>query len=387
MHIGTPEQMDEHDGRITKNHVRTVTMQQIPEIQAALLFQERILARVSRTFALTIPELPGDLRTIVGNAYLLCRIADTIEDDMELTPEAKTRFHDDLNHIVTGKLNPQRFADALIPHLYAQTPDAERELVANSHAVMMVTATFSDQTKASISRCLTIMCRGMPTFQRHVSLAGLSDLDELNQYCYYVAGVVGEMLTDLFCEHSEAIASRRSLLMPLAASFGQGLQMTNILKDFWEDRGGGSCWLPRDIFLHEQCDLTHIQMGQDNNGFQNSMRLLIGITQAHLRNAFKYALLIPPDETGIRNFCLWAIGFAVLSLQKLNHNLDFESGSEVKISRTTVRRVTRMVRWTVRHDRLLSWMFQLVVRGLPETQPTLVKLAVKNQKLPLSELD
>ena len=33
-----------------------------------LAYQERILQDVSRTFALTIPQLPGDLRTVVGNA-------------------------------------------------------------------------------------------------------------------------------------------------------------------------------------------------------------------------------------------------------------------------------------------------------------------------------
>ena len=44
-------------------------------------FQDQILPHVSRTFALTIPQLPMPLRTAVTNAYLLCRIADTIEDE------------------------------------------------------------------------------------------------------------------------------------------------------------------------------------------------------------------------------------------------------------------------------------------------------------------
>ena len=34
---------------------------------------------MSRTFALTIPQLPAALRDVVGNAYLLCRIADGID--------------------------------------------------------------------------------------------------------------------------------------------------------------------------------------------------------------------------------------------------------------------------------------------------------------------
>ena len=56
------------------------------------------------------------------------------------------------------------------------------------------------------------------------------------------------MLTDLFCAYSPEIDARRSRLAPLSTSFGQGLQMTNILKDTWEDRRRGVCWLPRDVF-------------------------------------------------------------------------------------------------------------------------------------------
>ena len=54
---------------------------------------ERILVGVSRTFALTIPQLPEGLREAVTNAYLLCRIADTIEDDPLLDTETKDAFH------------------------------------------------------------------------------------------------------------------------------------------------------------------------------------------------------------------------------------------------------------------------------------------------------
>ena len=51
---------------------------------ADLTYQDEILQGVSRTFALTIPQLPDALEQVVGHAYLLCRIADTIEDDKHL---------------------------------------------------------------------------------------------------------------------------------------------------------------------------------------------------------------------------------------------------------------------------------------------------------------
>ncbi len=56
------------------------------------------------------------------------------------------------------------------------------------------------------------------------------------------------MLTELFCEYSPALARNRAALQGIAVSFAQGLQMTNILKDVWEDRSRGACWLPQEVF-------------------------------------------------------------------------------------------------------------------------------------------
>ncbi len=95
----------------------------------------------------------------------------------------------------------------------------------------------------------------MPRFQFNASLQGLARSSDLDDYCYYVAGVVGEMLTDLFCDYSADIAGRRPALNALAASFAQGLQMTNILKDVWEDRSRGACWLPQEVFTRHGVDL------------------------------------------------------------------------------------------------------------------------------------
>src|ERR1700732_1064622 len=50
---------------------------------SALDFARNIIGRVSRTFAIGIGVLPGDLGKAVLTGYLLCRIADTIEDDGE----------------------------------------------------------------------------------------------------------------------------------------------------------------------------------------------------------------------------------------------------------------------------------------------------------------
>ena len=84
----------------------------------------------------------------------------------------------------------------------------------------------------------------------------------MDKYCYFVAGVVGEMLTELFCDYSQEINQHYDELMTLAVSFGQGLQMTNILKDIWEDQSRDMCWLPRDVFEKYGLDLSHLSDGR-----------------------------------------------------------------------------------------------------------------------------
>jgi farnesyl-diphosphate farnesyltransferase len=78
--------------------------------------------------------------------------------------------------------------------------------------------------------------------------------------------------------------------------------------------------------------------------------------------------LIPPHETGIRNFCLWAIGMAVLTLRKINKHKDFASGQQVKISRRSVKATIIAARLTASHDPLLRSLFYLAGRGLPSLQ-------------------
>lgn len=57
-------------------------------------FCRDILPAVSRTFALSIRLLPGDLGAAVRCAYLVCRIADTIEDEATMSAEGKARLFD-----------------------------------------------------------------------------------------------------------------------------------------------------------------------------------------------------------------------------------------------------------------------------------------------------
>ncbi|MDE3021699.1 MAG: squalene/phytoene synthase family protein [Pseudomonadota bacterium] len=332
------------------------------------LFQKGLLAGVSRTFALTIPELPGPLVGVVGNAYLLCRIVDTIEDETILQVDGKREFYGRFVQALEDREDPQRWADDLRPLLSESASIHERELVNAIPRVIRIMHGFRPAQRDAISECLRIMTSGMAEFQERKTLSGLKDLAEHERYCYYVAGVVGEMLTRLFCEYSADIARNGEALMAHAVAFGQGLQMTNILKDIWEDRHKGACWLPRDVFIAYQCELADLESGRYPSGFSEGLNRLIAEALVCLKGALEYTLLIPREEEGIRNFCFWAIGMAVLTLRKLHRHPDFSSGSQVKITRRSVAATIALTRFTARRDRWLRQLFVILNLGLPRPE-------------------
>jgi farnesyl-diphosphate farnesyltransferase len=330
-----------------------------------LSYQARILPDVSRTFALTIPELPTELVDVVSNAYLLCRLADTIEDDAGMTSDAKSAFMAEFLAVLHDEADAEEFARRLLAELSPLTSEAERDLVANTAAVLRITSGFSETQRHAMLRCVTTMGRGMPEFQQHKSLEGLPGLVDLDRYCYFVAGIVGEMLTDLFCEHCPELDGQRDEMMNLAVCFGQGLQMTNILKDVWEDRDSGTCWLPRSLFQDLNGGLAGAMQERDSEALTEGIRELVGIAHAHLQAAMKYARMIPRSEPGIRRFCLWAIGMAVLTLQKICANPGYVSSDQVKISRRSVKATIALCNLSQRSDRMLTLLFDLASRGLP----------------------
>lgn len=343
---------------ITINHSELLVNLPDNDLQAVLL------EGVSRTFALTIPQLPPALYPAVANAYLLCRIVDTIEDEISLTAAQKKFFCGAFIKVVKTSQHAQAFSKQLAPLLSEQTIPAEHSLIRLIPRVIAITHSLEKAQIEALATCVEVMAQGMPIFQALDLHAGLPTLADMDKYCYYVAGCVGEMLARLFCHYSAEIALHEQELLRLSVSFGQGLQMTNILKDIWDDAERGVCWLPQDIFTETGFDLKNLTPESNSEKFRCGLEHLISITLQHLEDALHYTLLIPSHETGIRKFCLWALGMAVLTLRKIKQNLSFNQSSQVKISRNSVKATILITQLTVRSDKLLSLLFNQLSKEL-----------------------
>ncbi len=353
--------MTENDRKTPVSEPESV---EILNLESALAFQKESLQAVSRTFALTIPRLPNGLREAVGNGYLLCRIADTIEDDPNLPYAEKAYWQKRFLEVVEGRDSAANFACEYGSVMAASLSAGEHELIRNTPLVIRLTHSFNPAQRTALARCVRIMGTGMAEFQQQASRSGLPDGAAMDRYCYVVAGVVGEMLTSLFVDYEPRLCSKEEEMQRLAISFGQGLQMTNILKDIWTDWERGVLWLPRSCLLAHGCHPEMLHPGTEDPGFRGALLELIQMAATHLANAMQYTMKIPADQTGMRDFCLWAIAMAVLTLRRISANPHFCSGEEVKIGRDSVYRVVWMTRFLHRSNGLLDLAFRVGAKPL-----------------------
>ena len=333
-------------------------------------FQAEMLQGVARSFALTTAQLPPALRGAGANVYLLCRIADTIEDDPALSPAQKEAFSERWVEVVSGGGSAAAFARDLGARLSAATA-AERRLIADAERVVAINHRLRAPQRRAIERCVRIMTRGMVEFQHRATPDGLADIAHLDRYCYHVAGVVGETLTELYCDYSAAIARRREELLRLSVPFGQGLQMINVLKDMWEDKRRGVCWLPQDVFRDAGIDdLRTLRPGHADPSFVRGLTTLVAITRRRLADALRYVQILPARETGIRRSCLWPLGLAVLTLKRIHAAPAFTTGRQVKVPRRTVWAVAGTTALLARSNPALRLLFAGLTRGLPRPAPS-----------------
>ena len=331
----------------------------------AVAHQDTALRQVSKTFALTIPRLPEPLRIVVANAYLLCRIADTIEDEPALPPAAKRSLEEAFLDAVTGRTRAAAFARHAQALLSTQTPEAERALLGRLPLVLWITHALNPVQRSAIVRCLRVMTEGMCAFQQEASPAGLTSLRELDRYCYCVAGVVGEMLTELIVDYEPALAPRRSQLLPASLSFGHGLQLANILKDQWEDRSRGICWLPQDVFAKHGVCLAELQPGPQGPAYAAAQAQMIGLAHAYLYRAVDYALMMPARHAGIRDFILWSIGLALVGLRHLHACTGPSRGLNALSPRSEAAGAIFTAKLLARHDIAVRCWFAAWSRPLP----------------------
>jgi farnesyl-diphosphate farnesyltransferase len=225
---------------------------------------EDLLEKTSRTFALSIPVLPEPTRREVMIAYLLFRIADTFEDASHWAPEDRIAALSDFKVLLQRDDGPR--AESLARTWVAKNVASHagyRELMAETPFVLDAFFALSPGAIAPIREHVGRSADGMASIvarTRDGSLT-LHSIRELQDYCYLVAGIVGEMLSELFLLDRPALSGVADFLRERASTFGEALQLVNILKDSADDAEEGRRYLPEEVPRAEVFALARHDLG------------------------------------------------------------------------------------------------------------------------------
>ena len=307
-------------------------------IREAERFGNAILPDVSRTFAISIRFLPGTLGRAVLTAYLLCRIADTIEDDRSTAPEQRARLLEEFLRTLTDR----DAADAFPGRVAGLKGDAAHlALVARTDLVLVLLRTLPQRTRDRVAHWVREMGLGMAKFVRtYPGGIRIQTLAEYKEYCYYVAGTVGCLLTELWHEHASAVGKREfERLWVKCQAFGEALQTVNILKDIaWDAQHENSIYIPATDLAAQGSGHETLLSPQHVERNHKAVAHFIDLARIDLDDALEYILLIPRRALAIRAFCVLPLLFAYATLRDLSGSRAMLTvGGTVKISRREVK--------------------------------------------------
>lgn len=316
-----------------------------------------LLPRVSRTFALGIKLLPARLEAPVRLGYLLCRIADTIEDELAMAPERKAQLLDEFSACFKDSRQADAFGEC-IGELRAN--DDYVELVSQTGAVFAGFRALDAPTRAILEHWVTEMVAGMRRIVLdHPDGIRLGSLDAFREYCYYVAGTVGHLLTELWREHSAFVGQATyERLLEDCEAFGEALQTVNILKDIaWDAEHENAIFVPADL-LHATGS-GHDALLREDRRTANRAALtpLMDLANSDIERGLRYIEAIPAAAMRIRLFCALPLLFAIATMRELEGSDEMLiPGSAVKIGRPEVRALVIAGSTSALTNRTLRWL-------------------------------
>ena len=330
-------------------------------LQRAERFGHEILPRVSRTFALSIRALPGPLGRAVLAAYLVCRVADTIEDDPALPAGEKAALLEALLEALDDAVAADRLP-ARLARLAGEP--AHVALCANADLVLVLYRALGEPSRGHVRRWVREMVTGMRQFVlRYPHGIRIETLEEYREYCYYVAGTVGYMLTDLWHAHAPSIdAARYGVLRERCRAFAEALQTVNILKDVATDaQTENSIYVPARALAEHGSGHATLLSAEHRARNLAAIEELVQLARQDCDLALEYLVLLPRRALAIRLFCLLPLVFCFATLRELGRpDAMLRPGRPVKIARGEVRALLAAAPLVVGSNTLVRWLMRRV---------------------------
>ncbi|HLS66148.1 MAG TPA: phytoene/squalene synthase family protein [Pseudogracilibacillus sp.] len=209
----------------------------------------RVLKETSRTFYIPITLLNKQLRLTVGSAYLCMRAIDEIEDHETMDKEIKVHLLRETKQLLEREepFDREAYDTLLTPHR-TLLPEVTLRLAEWIDVC-------PDGIERKVRESTAEMAGGMADWVEKDFV--IHSKDDLDNYTYYVAGLVGVMLSDIWRWYDGTETDYN-----LAIGFGRGLQAVNILRNQHEDYAERGVrfipdgWTRDDVFAYARDNLT-----------------------------------------------------------------------------------------------------------------------------------
>ena len=307
---------------------------------------QQTLPKVSRTFALNIGVLRGDLHRSMLLVYLICRTVDTVEDSPSLPANIKVRFLGRFPQIFeeeSWEMSLQEWIDGLIKAGLDGAP-ADVDLLRHGRDVIGCFKQLPRQYQLPGEKLFGIMSNGMADIIERFpdERIALKDVPDLELYCYYVAGSVGEFLQEAFYQTCKIPEYRTEEFKKLCISYGLGLQMTNIAKDIYKDYQRGQRFFPHSFLENAGIKESQFLSQEKRPQMLEAYKSLLKLAHTHLNNGYTLVKVIRRRHVRIRLFCLWPLWMAFETLRSLTEKMDLlYSAVDIKITRQQVKGILR----------------------------------------------
>lgn len=306
-------------------------------------YLEQQLHAVSRSFALVVPALELPLRYYLATAYLLCRVVDNIEDCGQPYAWQEQRFAEFLQ-----LLDAPQQATEVLPvwekEAWPALNEREKELmgVAGGQSLWAIYAQMPQAAREIVQRWTNAMTQGMRQlsapdqqsfFVRRQGVKVIATAAGYDEYCYYVAGTVGHLATELVISHYQLADQTARALRPLAEACGRSLQKTNIVKDFAKDLSRAICYLP-DGWL-QAVAYTPLALQGAASAWK---AMVLNDVLNELRASGEYLTALPYRAQGYRRASLMCLlpAYQTILLAAQQQEKLFTPQHQVKISRLTM---------------------------------------------------
>lgn len=206
----------------------------------------KMLKDTSRTFYIPITLLNPTLKKTVASAYLCMRAIDEIEDSEILNGATKAYLLRETSRMLNSEFHSEEYAQLTAPYA-SQLPEVALRLGEWLD-------TCPENYVYKVKEFTAEMAGGMAYWAEHNW--NIQTKEDLDDYTYYVAGLVGVMLSDIWEWHDGTKTDR-----DLAIGYGRGLQTVNILRNVEEDRERGVSFIPdgwsiEDTFQYAEKNLA-----------------------------------------------------------------------------------------------------------------------------------